>query len=116
MARTIEEVNNRINELNNYLDNMNFTDDRLVSQIHNELYYLNLEKEDIMYGTHNIEITDLLSSLSFYQQMLKRPHKDNKKVAQEKIDYIYSRLFELNEIDDQIKDQINNEKVKKLAK
>ena len=61
---------------------MEFTDDRLVYQINCEIERLELEKSDIINGTHNYELMILAGELKYYQDILFGKSKINKTYAE----------------------------------
>ena len=101
MCYSVEEIDYKINALIKYKNNMNFTDDRLVHQINGEIERLELEKSDIINGTHNYELMILAGELKYYQEMFISKDKLNREYAEKKIKAIKDQIEQLAYLDSQ---------------
>ena len=94
----LDQIEKRLEELYTYKKEKDFTDTRLER--------LEGEAEDILYGTHNIEIMNLKFDLEYYKNLQYNAGYYNKVLVDTRIEQLKDQIADLIEEDNNIRKNI----------
>ena len=103
---SLDQIEKRLEELYTYKKEKDFTDTRLDYIIDCEIERLEGEAEDILYGTHNIEIMNLKFDLEYYKNLQYNAGYYNKVLVDTRIEQLKDQIADLIEEDNNIRKNI----------